>query len=185
MNTEIVEIDLSGRGKYVKWPVDILERLGTVPDRVIAEELGISSARVSYFRCKQGIESWRTRTRVTPKGMYYYDYEAQRLRRCARRQARRGLQDDLTYEQWEFACEWFDDCCAYCGKEALLGEDHLVPLSKGGPRTVLNVIPCCKSCNSSKRDALAQDWIYWKFGRVEGQEIIDDVVVYLREALGF
>ena len=37
-------------------------------------------------------------------------------------------------------------------------KDHLKPLNKGGALSRDNVIPCCKSCNSSKRD---NEWLSW------------------------
>ena len=39
--------------------------------------------------------------------------------------------------------------CVYCQKPAT-GFDHLQPVSKGGDESLLNLAPCCKSCNSSK-----------------------------------
>jgi hypothetical protein len=52
--------------------------------------------------------------------------------------------------------------CAYCGRElqqSTTGKgtlvatvDHIVPQSRGGKTTIDNLIPCCKACNSAKRD---------------------------------
>lgn len=39
--------------------------------------------------------------------------------------------------------------CVYCGKPAET-VDHIVPICKGGQDIVENLVPCCKSCNSSK-----------------------------------
>jgi 5-methylcytosine-specific restriction endonuclease McrA len=53
----------------------------------------------------------------------------------------------------------FDHCCAYCG---VSGEDlhieHVVPISKGGPHALGNIIPACQRCNFSKRDHDAESW---------------------------
>lgn len=148
----------------ITWPEGIKERLGTVPDKVIAAEVGCSVVAVLGLRWKEGIKSWREQI---PKRL--------------RKQRMAKLPDTLTHEQWKFACEWFDDCCAYCGEDAPLEGDHLVPLSAGGPRTALNIIPCCHACNGSKCASKAQNWIYWKFGKEEGSEIITDIVAYLTE----
>lgn len=41
--------------------------------------------------------------------------------------------------------------CVYCGKPANT-VDHIIPKSKGGQDTDWNLVPSCKSCNSSKKD---------------------------------
>lgn len=41
--------------------------------------------------------------------------------------------------------------CVYCGKPAN-AVDHIIPKSKGGQDTDWNLVPSCKSCNSSKKD---------------------------------
>lgn len=51
----------------------------------------------------------------------------------------------------------FDYCCAYCGKPAT-DLDHVIPLVKGGPNVLTNLIPSCRSCNSSKND---NDILLW------------------------
>lgn len=41
------------------------------------------------------------------------------------------------------------EICVYCGKPAET-VDHIVPKFKGGQDVAENLVPCCKSCNSSK-----------------------------------
>jgi 5-methylcytosine-specific restriction endonuclease McrA len=44
-------------------------------------------------------------------------------------------------------------CCPFCRKRMKSQEkslDHIVPLSKGGAHSVLNVLVCCKRCNAKK-----------------------------------
>lgn len=49
-----------------------------------------------------------------------------------------------------------DRCiCAYCGNkfpDAKLSRDHIMPRSKGGVDTWMNVVTACKSCNQKKDD---------------------------------
>lgn len=53
----------------------------------------------------------------------------------------------------------FDYCCAYCGtKPDRLDVEHVVPLSKGGPDAVCNLLPTCLACNSDKRDLTLREW---------------------------
>lgn len=48
--------------------------------------------------------------------------------------------------------------CNYCHDEAT-ALDHFYPISKGGPDDEDNLVPACKSCNSSKRDRDPVTWI--------------------------
>lgn len=57
----------------------------------------------------------------------------------------------LTLEQWEAIKRFYNNCCAYCGRKFVkLTQDHLIPVSKGGPYTAQNIVPACRSCNSKK-----------------------------------
>lgn len=56
--------------------------------------------------------------------------------------------------------------CAYCG-QAGGTVDHLVPLSRGGQHAEGNLVPACRSCNSSKGDKLLVEWRpIWSGARV-------------------
>lgn len=52
----------------------------------------------------------------------------------------------------------FDNMCAYCGESKPLTLDHFIPLSKGGVDSFENIIPACKTCNSSKGNRDAEVW---------------------------
>jgi 5-methylcytosine-specific restriction endonuclease McrA len=66
---------------------------------------------------------------------------------------RRAPVNDFTAAQWRELQAVFNHCCAYCEKRAKghLTQDHITPLSKGGSHTLANIVPACRSCNSSKR----------------------------------
>ena len=52
--------------------------------------------------------------------------------------------------------------CPYCGaymNRRTKTMDHMVPLNKGGAHGIVNVIICCSTCNSSKRDRDFGDWV--------------------------
>lgn len=54
----------------------------------------------------------------------------------------------------------FDRCCAYC-ESPVDGQpepDHVIPLSRDGHNTIGNILPCCKACNSDKRDLSLTEW---------------------------
>jgi len=51
--------------------------------------------------------------------------------------------------------------CWYCGKKVgfkNLTMDHIIPLSRGGRSTKDNLVPCCKTCNTKKKNALPVEW---------------------------
>ena len=74
------------------------------------------------------------------------------------RARKKALPATLTTQQWQQIKKSFDNRCAYCGKKKKLAQEHFIPLSKGGGYTHNNIIPACKSCNSSKG---AKDFFDW------------------------
>lgn len=49
--------------------------------------------------------------------------------------------------------------CGYCGRQFStkdLTRDHIVPVSKGGPNTWMNVVTSCAPCNKHKGDRLLE-----------------------------
>jgi 5-methylcytosine-specific restriction endonuclease McrA len=63
--------------------------------------------------------------------------------------------NDFTAKEWRALCQAAGYCCAYCGKKFAfkdLTPDHLTPYAKQGSNTLHNVLPCCGSCNSRKKD---------------------------------
>ena len=78
-------------------------------------------------------------------------------------QKRRGEEEpQLSHQEWKECLIFFGGECAYCGCTANKGQkmtrDHLSALSKGGKTIQSNIIPACKSCNSSKG---AEDFREW------------------------
>ena len=51
--------------------------------------------------------------------------------------------------------------CYYCETPTparQLTMDHLVPLARGGRSVKSNLVPCCKSCNTQKKNLLTIEW---------------------------
>ena len=69
-----------------------------------------------------------------------------------RRRARKAaVTVAFTHDQWLAILAAYDYCCAYCHKKfKRLQQDHVIPISKGGPHVCWNIVPACRSCNSSK-----------------------------------
>ena len=49
--------------------------------------------------------------------------------------------------------------CCYCGSDARLSLDHLVPQFSGGAHSADNLVVACRSCNSSKGKRDFPDWM--------------------------
>ncbi len=81
--------------------------------------------------------------------------------RATRAKEKRGSYD-LTgqiaaAEFWQLL-RWYP-CCPCCGKPwsqlgSLPAQDHIIPISRGGPNTTANLQPLCQSCNLWKSDHL-------------------------------
>jgi 5-methylcytosine-specific restriction endonuclease McrA len=94
-----------------------------------------------------------------------------------RRANERKVQANYTIEQLKSAREYFDNKCAYCGKEKKLEQDHFIPLSKGGEYTINNIVPTCRSCNSSKG---TKDFFEWyKTHKYYSKKREDKILKYL------
>jgi len=47
--------------------------------------------------------------------------------------------------------------CAYCGCKKNLTIDHIIPKSKGGDNSWLNLVTCCATCNRLKGDRTPEE----------------------------
>ena len=43
-----------------------------------------------------------------------------------------------------------DRACAYCGSEGTLEWEHIIPLARGGPDSIDNLVLACRPCNAAK-----------------------------------
>ena len=92
--------------------------------------------------------------------------KSKELRRQAqqKRNARKkGLPYSLTIKEWEQCKAFFTDAdglhCAYCGKVLKRAtQEHVIPVAKGGAYTKGNIVPACRSCNTSKSTKDVWEW---------------------------
>jgi 5-methylcytosine-specific restriction enzyme A len=85
---------------------------------------------------------------------YAYDLEQADLKR-ERQKAR-----ELRQSQW-WKRRVAKGICHYCGRPTPPKEltmDHIVPIARGGKSTKSNVVPCCKECNTAKKQLLPIEW---------------------------
>lgn len=79
--------------------------------------------------------------------------EAINIIQARRRAKKRSVLNTLTLEEWLQTLEVFNHACGYCLRTDLpLTMDHVEPISHGGPHTIENIVPACKSCNCSKNN---------------------------------
>jgi 5-methylcytosine-specific restriction enzyme A len=72
----------------------------------------------------------------------------------------RGKARDLRSSQW-WKRKRSSGICHYCKKKFIPGDltmDHVIPLSRGGKTQKFNLVPCCKACNTKKRQLLPFEW---------------------------
>ena len=84
-----------------------------------------------------------------------------RRARAARKRQRRmaSVEHDLSAAEWAALQEAWGGC-AYCGATGRpLQKDCVLPISRGGRYTLLNVVPACRSCNASKCNDEVTGWL--------------------------
>jgi len=69
------------------------------------------------------------------------------------------VEHDLTDAQWiALMAAWGG--CAYCGAtDTPMQRDCVLAISRGGRYTLDNVVPACRSCNTSKWHAEVTGWL--------------------------
>jgi 5-methylcytosine-specific restriction endonuclease McrA len=70
-----------------------------------------------------------------------------------------SVEHDLSDEQWAaLAVAWGG--CAYCGTVGKpLQRDCVLAISRGGRYSIDNVVPACRSCNTSKCNDEVTGWL--------------------------
>jgi 5-methylcytosine-specific restriction endonuclease McrA len=84
-----------------------------------------------------------------------------RKARAARKRKRRmeSVEHDLSVAQWTALKDaWIG--CAYCGvTNKPMQRDCVLALSRGGRYTLENIVPACRSCNTSKCNDEVTSWM--------------------------
>lgn len=83
--------------------------------------------------------------------------------RARRRYARkRGAEGTHTLAEFRALCSAYDWKCTYCARAvdvSSVTEDHIVPIVRGGDDGIANIVPACRSCNSSKGTATLPEYV--------------------------
>lgn len=102
-------------------------------------------------------------------------------RRLARK---RSLPDTLTPEQWQNCLDYFNGCCAVCGDPAslfnVIQADHFIPLTSPDCIGTVkeNIIPLCRTCNTSKNNRDALEWATERLGKRKGKQFVKRIEAY-------
>lgn len=111
-------------------------------------------------RLRDMAREWERKDRIENPDRYV-------MKTTLRRSRLKGVEATLDLKQWHKIKKDFSYKCAYCGvteKEHIkregqkLHREHFIPLSYKGELTHNNIIPSCRSCNSSKGN---KDFFGW------------------------
>lgn len=80
---------------------------------------------------------------------------------AARYRARKlGADGSHTLAEWQARVAAFGGRCAYCQRsDVRLERDHVIALIEGGTNDITNILPACRSCNSSKGRRTAAEFL--------------------------
>lgn len=164
------------KGKYQEWltPEGLIKLEGWardgLTDEQIAKNIGISVGTLYDWKIKYPdfSETLKKGKDVVDrevenallkraKGFEYDEVTYERITDTGEAKRHDGIQE-LTQQEWEMCQAYFGHKCCYCGGVGELTKDHLLALKNGGRMEVLNIVPACRSCNSSKKDRQWQEW---------------------------
>lgn len=104
--------------------------------------------------------NWWLRYQTNPELRLYIRQKSKRRKA----QMRNSVAIQLSGKQVRARFDEFENRCAFCGIDLMKLPkkhrhiEHVVPLIKGGPHALGNIVPACKSCNDSKRDHDVENW---------------------------
>lgn len=129
----------------------------------IEEKRAWSPEKIEFIQNGKTEEEWvkeskRRRHHIKMStDLNYVLYHRQKSKR-RKAQMRESVAIQITGKQIRGRFAEFDHHCAYCGAAGDLHIEHVVPISKGGPHAIGNIIPACKDCNFSKTNQDAESW---------------------------
>ena len=110
-------------------------------------QANVEDARSNYNR-------WRSRNVEQRREYLRSWYQQNPGKKAEHDNTRRGLEQDakgrFTADQWEARLEYHGHKCYYCGSVDRIQVEHRIPLSRGGTNWPSNLVPACRTCNSSK-----------------------------------
>ena len=129
----------------------------------------------------------RDKNRQWQRDYYKSHPDLRRIKLQRQLTRKRNLPIDFSITDWQRALEYFNHCCAVCGRPKglfhTLAMDHWIPLSSPDcPGTVAaNIIPLCHGidgCNNSKSNKPPADWLEQRFGQRKANSILKHIQAY-------
>ena len=56
--------------------------------------------------------------------------------------------------------------CAYCGATSDLQDEHIIPISRGGPDSMDNIVRACRKCNQQKGGKTPSEFYEGRWGEM-------------------
>lgn len=111
-----------------------------------------SRADKAQFILRRNLQSRQCKQRL-------YTTDEGRIKEIARCHERRSVvSGSYTPAELVECLDFFNNSCAYCGKQEALSVDHVIPIFSGGSNSIYNIVPACQSCNSSKQHHSIFEW---------------------------
>lgn len=161
-------------------------------ERIIAYKREYNAANREAINEQKRVYHARNRDRINAKKREYLaaNPHIMRAQNNSRRARKRRFCSDFTAEQQLFAIEYWNNCCAYCGRqfydlfgERVLAFDHFIPLSNQDcpGTTASNMLPACHgvdSCNLHKNARDPEEWLVSQFGKRKARAILGRIETY-------
>lgn len=116
--------------------------------------------------------------------------EKRRLNTIRYRTRKRNLKHSFTETDWIRALDYFNHCCAICGRQLnnlfgnfTVAKDHWIPMdSPNCPGTIpTNIVPLChqeNGCNNKKKNYEPTEWLEREFGKQKAAQINRRIQTY-------
>lgn len=158
------------RARYLRKREEILAQ---VKDYYAAHSEEVRARVARHLDEKRQDPQWVAKERERARQKWHKASEKQKeawRRRGQRRQSRKNLQrvGEVSAADWDAILRIWDHSCAYCGKRLEYNEhgnlivdiEHIIPISRGGPHSIGNLVPSCEGCNHRKSWKLLVEWRY-------------------------
>lgn len=131
--------------------------------------------------------------RQTPEGKI-----KNRIKSHNRRAKEKNLPNGFTYQEWQTCLDYWGHKCCICGRSAdfwhIIAQEHWIPINASrhdNPGSVKNnIVPMCHSmrgvlpedtgCNNNKCDKDPIAWLYDRYGKRKGNEILKRIEMYFQ-----